>query len=50
MLRGSTGNLTPPSRMATTTPLDVDIALVTIGNIDILRDVVGSPKTSQGGF
>ena len=32
------------------TPLNVDIALVTVGDINILEDVVSSPKSGQSGF
>ena len=31
-------------------PLDFNIALVTIGNINILGDAIRSPKGSQKGF
>ena len=57
-MRGSTGNLTPPSRMAIKgkstvfdyDTLNVDVALMTIGNINILVDVVSSPKSGQSGL
>ena len=33
-----------------TTPLDVNITLMTVGVINILGDVVSSPKSGQSGF
>ena len=34
----------------TSTPLDVNIALMTVGDINILEDAVRSPKGNQRGF
>ena len=57
-MRGSTGNLIPPSKMAikekiprlVKAPLDSNIALMTVGDINISGDAVGRSEVSQGGL
>ena len=59
MIRGSTGNLTPPSRIdikgkkcyiRVRIPLVSDITLMTIGDIDVPKNTIGRSKASQGCF